>query len=199
MKKKDLEQVVTEVAKDSNIQYRDEMGVRIQAYRRFKQNVDYIPADCDTMIAMVDVELQKRKQGRPPKIATIEELDGAIMAYWQYIKDCAERGVALIPDVEGLASFMRISRETLNEWERSNYRGFSATIKEAKNAIASMNKQLAKQGKIPPIVFATDFNNNHGYTQKQEIQLAPPQDPLASVTDPEERRKRIEAAVIEED
>jgi hypothetical protein len=52
-----------------------------------------------------------------------------------------------------------------------------------KNQLAYCKKQLALKGKIPPIVFATDFNNNHGYTQKQEIAVSMP-DPMGQATDP---------------
>ncbi len=200
MKKEQLEKVVTEAAKRSDIQYRDEMGVRVQAYRRFKEDIDYLPIDADEMVTMLEFEKNNCKRlGRPPVFSCVEELQGAIEAFWDYLITANKNGNALIPDIEGLASFLGISRETLNEWERSNYRGFSSTIKATKNSIASCKKQLALKGKIPTIVFATDFNNNHGYTQKQDIQVTQLTDKLAPVTDPEERRKRIEAAVVEEE
>ena len=49
--------------------------------------------------------------------------------------------------------------------------GSADTIKRFKTNIAAYKKQLAFSGKIPPIVFATDFNNNHGYTQQQNIEI----------------------------
>lgn len=69
-------------------------------------------------------------------------------------------------------SFAGISRETLNNWETARPGAYSDTIKRLKTSIAAFKKQLAFAGKIPPIVFATDMNNNHGYTQAaQKIDL----------------------------
>ena len=88
-----------------------------------------------------------------------------------YISEKNAAGVALIPDVEGLALFLGVSRSTLYEWQNSRPGEYSDTIKRTLNAIAAAKKQLALMGKIPPLVFATDFNNNHGYTQQQNIEI----------------------------
>ena len=103
---------------------------------------------------------------------TVEEFREIAENYINYIKERALQGVRLIPDVEGFCSFAGISRDTLNDWERTRPGVYSDTIKILKNNIAAYKKQLAFNGEIPPIVFATDFNNNHGYTQAaQKIDL----------------------------
>ena len=71
------------------------------------------------------------------------------------------------------------------EWERNNTRGFTATIEQAKNDIAACKKQIGLQGKIPPLVLAMDFNNNHGYTQRQEV-VVTPNNPLGDAVSNEE-------------
>ena len=111
------------------------------------------------------------KGGRPPVYESVNDLQREIQNYWEYLANANREDVRLIPDVEGLASFLGVSRSTFNKWEDTNFQGFADTIKRTKNSIAAFKKQLALHGKIPPIVFATDFNNNHGYTQKQELQL----------------------------
>lgn len=190
MKKEQLEKVVKEVTKDSGNKYRDENGIRIQTYRRFKEDIDYLPIDPDEMVTMLEFEKNNCKRiGRPPVFSCIEELQGAIEAFWDYLIHANRNGNALIPDVEGLASFLGVSRDTLNEWERNNFQGFASTIKRAKNSIASCKKQLALKGRIPTIVFATDFNNNHGYTQKQEVVLTP-NNPLGEQLQPQELAER---------
>ena len=114
----------------------------------------------------------ERRGGRPRKIETVEELKAGIQKYINYIRDESAAGVHLIPDIEGLALFLGVSRSTLFEWQKARPGEFSDTLKSAFNAIAAVKKQLAMSGKIPPIVFATDFNNNHGYTQAaQKIDL----------------------------
>ena len=103
---------------------------------------------------------------------TVEEFTEVAEKYILYIKDRAAEGVRLVPDVEGFCSFAGISRETLNNWETARPGAYSDTIKRLKTSIAAFKKQLAFAGKIPPIVFATDMNNNHGYTQAaQKIDL----------------------------
>lgn len=156
--------------------YRDERGVRIQTYRRFKEDVDYEPINENEMSAIIGMIRNQnnttgRGRGQPRKYEDLEEFRGAIDAFWDYISDCNEKGVKLIPDIEGFCAYIGINRSTLNEWEKSRDYDYSAAIKNLKNQIAYCKKQLALNGKIPPIVFATDFNNNHGYVQKQEPQV----------------------------
>lgn len=167
---------------------RDENGVRKQSYKRFKPGRDYQETESDEMIALCDMmelgifkpeeidtetgERVRSKGGRPRKYETVEELQDGIRNYIEYIRTQAAAGVHLIPDVEGLALFLGVARSTLFEWQKSRPGEFSDTIKSAFTAIAAVKKQLALMGKIPPIVFATDFNNNHGYTQAaQKIDL----------------------------
>lgn len=165
---------------------RDENGVRKQSYKRFKEGRDYEPTDAETTAALCDAfltgflqteetpeggEVQNRG-GRPRKLETVEEFTEVAEKYILYIKDRAAEGVRLVPDVEGFCSFAGISRETLNNWETARPGVYSDTIKRLKTSIAAFKKQLAFAGKIPPIVFATDMNNNHGYTQAaQKIDL----------------------------
>lgn len=160
------------------VKTRDEKGVRILAYKRFEEGEDYIPVNTDEMVTMLEFEKHNfdrfiKSGGRPPVYETVSELQTEIKNYWDYLANANREDIRLIPDVEGLASFLGVSRETLNKWETVNYRGFADTIKMTKNTIAAFKKQLALHGKIPPIVFATDFNNNHGYVQKQEVTIEP--------------------------
>lgn len=164
---------------------RDAQGVRKQTYKRFKEGKDYTAAEsahtsalCDMMRAGIfgeeiteTGERVRHAGGRPRKIETVEELREGIERYIDHIQTNAAAGVSLIPDVEGLALFLGVSRSTLFEWQKSRAGEFSDTIKTTLNAIAAYKKQLALTGKIPPIVFATDFNNNHGYIQQHTLEL----------------------------
>lgn len=163
---------------------RDENGVRKQNYSRFKEGRDYEATDTEITTALCDAFLvgflqtdnpqgeEGKRTGRPRKLETVEEFEEVATNYINYIRDRASEGVRLIPDIEGFCAFAGICRETLNDWERSRPGAYSDTIKRLKNNIAAFKKQLAFSGKIPPIVFATDFNNNHGYTQAaQKIDL----------------------------
>lgn len=161
---------------------RDENGVRKQSYKRFKPGRDYEEIETAQAVALCDMMLdgfkrsvadaERGKGGRPRKLETVEEFREVAERYINYIKDRALDGVRLVPDIEGFCAFAGISRETLNNWETARTGAYSDTIKIFKNTIAAYKKQLAFNGEIPPIVFATDFNNNHGYTQAaQKIDL----------------------------
>lgn len=161
---------------------RDENGVRKQTYRRFKEGRDYKELSTEQAVALCDMmldgfrtgtkALEGRKRGNPKKLETVEEFVEVAEKYINYIRERSIDGVRLIPDVEGFCTFAGISRDTLNDWERTRPGTYSDTIKILKNNIATFKKQLAFNGEIPPIVFATDFNNNHGYTQAaQKIDL----------------------------
>lgn len=172
--------------------YRDERGVRIQSYRRFQEGRDYEALDDKDMVALMDNVLDNiqsyktaQKVGQPPKYETVDEFFSIVEQYFQYIRDANADDVKLIPDVEGLCAFMGISRETLHGWENARDKRYIDAIKMVKNQMAFCKKQLALKGKIPPIVFATDFNNNHGYTQKQEVVLTP-NTPLGDQFTPEQ-------------
>ncbi|MCM1217195.1 MAG: DNA-packaging protein [Lachnospiraceae bacterium] len=165
---------------------RDAAGVRKNEYRRFKAGEDYekqTPPEmavlCDMMKRGIFGEEEtpegvrvRHAGGRPWKYETVEQLQDGIEKYIDYIATQNAAGVALIPDVEGLALFLGVSRSTLYEWQNARPGEFSDTLKRAFNAIAAVKKQLALAGKIPPIVFATDFNNNHGYIQQSKIEVA---------------------------
>lgn len=113
-----------------------------------------------------------QRRGQPPKYPTISSFVDAINDYLEYINDTFNNtGVELIPDVEGLCAFIGISRDTLNEWERSRPPEYSDVIKAVKTQIAAYKKQLGMQGRIPAVVLAIDFNNNHGYLQQQTIDI----------------------------
>lgn len=165
---------------------RDAAGVRKNTYRRFKEGEDYEKQTAPEMATLCDMMKRgifgeeetaegvrvRHPGGRPRKYETVEQLQEGIEKYIDYIAVQNAAGVSLIPDVEGLALFLGISRSTLYEWQNARPGEFSDTIKRAINAIAAVKKQLALNGKIPPIVFATDFNNNHGYVQQQKIEVA---------------------------
>lgn len=191
------------VAKPKKNKYRDDKGVRIQKYRRFKPGRDYEEVEPDEMVTITNNIIENLRAvrkaaliGRPPKYENLEDFLDVVEGYMKYVQDANLDGMKLIPDIEGLCAYMNISRETLNTWERTRSARYSDAIKMVKNQIAYAKKQLALKGKIPPIVFATDFNNNHGYTQKQEVVLAP-KNPLGDEASPDEIRKRLASGDVE--
>jgi hypothetical protein len=175
---------------EKKISARDDRGVRQQSYKRFKEGKDYLPIQADETRAIIEVikkQFQPSTKSTRKKYESLSDFKEVILSYFDYIADSNEAGAKLIPDIEGFCCYAGICRDTLNDWEHTRQGEYSDTIKTLKNAIASFKKQLALKGKIPPIVFATDFNNNHGYTQKQEVTLSP----IKSQLEPSLTREQI--------
>jgi transcriptional regulator with XRE-family HTH domain len=174
---------------------RDETGARLPKYANYKEGKDYAAPDQNIMNAILaqskkSVERNRRRRTGPytrggKDYDTVEDLENEIIAYWDYLMEQNENGITLIPDVEGLAAFLGVTRNTLNNWENKNRNGFAETVAQAKNAIAAAKKQIGLRGYIPPLVLAMDFNNNHGYTQKQEVVITP-NNPLGDAKSNEE-------------
>ncbi len=165
---------------------RDAAGVRKNTYRRFKEGEDYEKQTAPEMAALCDMmkrgifgeeetengERVRHAGGRPRKYETVEQLQEGIERYIDYINTQNAAGVALIPDVEGLALFLGVCRDTIYEWITTRPGEFSDTLKRTLTGIAAVKKQLGYKSKIPPLVLALDFNNNHGYVQQQKIEVS---------------------------
>ena len=167
---------------------RDERGVRINNYKesmRGRQPIQNTEQQAPTVLLETfrksffeDIQtgdgetVERSRVGRPPKYPTVESFVDKVNEYITYINDTFNStGFELIPDIEGFCAFSGIDRSTLFDWETSRPPEYSNAIKQLKNAIAAYKKQLAMRGKIPPVVFAIDMNNNHGYIQQQTIDI----------------------------
>lgn len=180
---------------------RDERGVKIQKYDQYKEGKDYLKSTGDEMEAMYQMAKNNMKRQKEWRVRagrtgiryeTVEDLEKGIMDYWDYLIEANAKEIALLPDVEGMCAFLGITRRTMLEWERNDVRGFASTIEQAKNDIAACKKQIGLHGKIPPIIMAMDFNNNHGYTQRQEV-VVTPNNPLGDAVSNEELLARYDA------
>lgn len=182
---------------------RDPQGARLQKYSQFEEEIDYKKISQGEMAGILDIAVQTFDDISQQRIdtralfQTPEQLAGAIKMYFQYIIDRNLEGQGLIPDIEGLCAFIRIPRGKLMRWNRENYKGFSDVIEQALNNIAAAKKQLAQRGYIPAVVFAIDFNNNHGYVQRQEtrVEIA---NPLGEMINPDEIAARLPNIAVTE-
>ena len=152
---------------------RDGRGARLQKYKRFKEGQDYERMEIPPMLEMLalakaNVEDFTRK-GHGAKYESILDFQNAAQDYFDYLADCVEDQIFLIPDIEGFCVFIGISRYTLFHWRQNRGETWADAIQTICNQIAAVKKQLALTGKIPPMVFAIDFNNNHGYIQQQKV------------------------------
>ena len=112
------------------------------------------------------------RTGRPRKYPEPQDIVNIFNEYITYIENTLKnKGLELIPDLEGFCTFAGISRETFFEWERSRGPVFSDLLKQIRTFIASYKKQKASRGEIPALVFTVDLNNNHGYIQQQKVEI----------------------------
>lgn len=93
------------------------------------------------------------------------------------------------PTVKGFCNSLRISRNTLFEWKRGNYRASThqAIVLEAYDTLEEMWENYMQNGKINPVSGIFLGKNNFGYADKQEYVLTPNQG----------RQEAIDAATLE--
>ena len=95
------------------------------------------------------------------EIQTADDLQLIFIDYIEHLRDQTEKGIEIIPDIEGFCSFAGISRRKYRELEGK--KDFSSLISRISTSIAANQKQLGMRGIIPPLVLAMNFNNNFGY------------------------------------
>ena len=81
------------------------------------------------------------------------------------------------PTVSGLCNAFKISRMTLLDWKRGNYRAdtHQAIILEAYALMENLWEDYMQNGKINPVSGIFLGKNNYGYADKQEYVLTPNQ------------------------
>lgn len=127
------------------------------------------------MVGMVYLNRTRNRGSKETKFSCGAELAGAIDAYWIMMFDLAEHNHTNMPDVESLADFLGVTRDTLMRWRRGEDNlEFIDPLNIAFNEIAHVKKQFAMQGRVNGLVYLSDMQNNHGYLSNQksaEVQL----------------------------
>lgn len=127
------------------------------------------------MIGLVYLNRTRNRGAKEKSFSSGAELAGAIDAYWCLLFDLAEHNHTNMPDVEGLADFLGVTRDTLLRWRRGEDNlEFVDPLNVAFNEIAQIKKQFAMQGRVNGLVYLSDMQNNHGYLSNQknaEVQL----------------------------
>ena len=103
----------------------------------------------------------------------------------------------LIPDIESLCSYLKITRKTMSEY-RKRGEEWERSIDLVKDAVLTVKKQLVNSGRISPVLFIFDSCNNHyGYRSVNQIQLVTEQADRQDA--PQLDTKQINTALIEQD
>jgi hypothetical protein len=95
------------------------------------------------------------------------------MAYFDHVAKVnagREAEKAMIPDIESWATFLGLTRQSIFRYEKRSPE-WNDTIQLFKNAIAAYKKQMGMHYKIPPMVLAFDFCNNHQYCNTSEFKM----------------------------
>ena len=94
-----------------------------------------------------------------------------------FFKTCAE--TQQLATVEKMCLALSWSRQHVFELEQGNRPGFSLDtrdiLKKAKNLIASMDAELAQEGKIQPVVYMFRAKNYYGMKDQQDVVVTPNQ------------------------
>ncbi len=94
-----------------------------------------------------------------------------------FFKTCAE--TQQLATVEKMCLALSWSRQHVFELEAGNRPGFSLDtrdiLKKAKNLIASMDAELAQEGKIQPVVYMFRAKNYYGMKDQQDVVVTPNQ------------------------
>lgn len=107
-----------------------------------------------------------------PRYDDPEVLAKTINAWEEEVIARIQKGEEIIPDAEGMCSYLGISMATLKAWRRGDMGDAFRNIAEVElNRIAAVKNQLALKGAIPPIIWATQMNNVHGYTQAKNVEI----------------------------
>lgn len=158
---------------------RDGKGVRkMGAYAKKYSKVDSEPGEMADLSALLEVSIEQigsRVRGRPPVYENTEEGLQAFLeatkGYFEYIRDAnSVNEEKLIPDVEGWAIFIGVTRQTVLSYAKRGD-AWNEAIEYIKDSILSAKKQLAFRFKIPPVVYLNDASNNHGYLNTSEFKI----------------------------
>lgn len=138
-----------------------------------------LPLEKDDLTAILDLAVvSMRKHGGHPSNYPndrmgLDAFTERCSQYFEYVQKVnANEGLErkLIPDVENMAVFLGITRQTLNAYERRGGQ-WAECIGYYKNVIVALKKQLALNFKIPPVLAVFDLCNNHGYSNTSEFKV----------------------------
>ena len=150
----------------------------LQQYKTHK-SAKCLPMETDDTTAILDMIIDKstERMGRPCQYDKgkkgLEEFIQNTLSYFEYVNAVnsnPDMERKLIPDIESWAVYLGITRNTILNYESRGNEWYEV-IQFYKNCIASTKKQLALNFKIPPMIMAFDFTNNHGYCNTNEFKL----------------------------
>jgi hypothetical protein len=125
----------------------------------------------------------------PIDIADPKQVEQRINEYFQY---CFENDRK--PNVKGLGNWLGVSRETLNNWKRGDYRNNTHCdlIKKVWDIFEELWLDYMQNGKVNPASGIFLGKNLFGYKDVQDVVITP-NNPLGQNADPATIQKQIAA------
>lgn len=119
----------------------------------------------------------------PIDISDINQVQGRIDWYFDH---CAADDMK--PSVSGLCLALGINRDTLYSWSNGETRKstHSEPVKRARAILEALWEDYMLNGKINPVAGIFLGKNNFGYTDKQELEIAPKNPMTDGLHTPEE-------------
>lgn len=144
--------------------------------KQYKRRFEVKEINPDDLGAILDVGLASLKGQRakyPETQDGLQLFQDTTIEYFEYIQRCNDEGREhnLIPDVEGLCSYLGITRQTLLTYEKQRSEEWRDFIQKAKTLITSCKKQLIFRQKIPAVVGIFDLCNNSNYFNSSEFRI----------------------------
>lgn len=157
----------------------DKLQARMTSSLRNKKRGECEPIKTGDMTASLNLIIESvvKYHGRqckyPPTSKGLDDFVQKSIDFFDYCNEVnadPELEKKLIPDVESWALYLGTTRTTIFEYEKRGGE-WSEAIAFFKNAIGSAKKQMALNGKIPPVLYIFDSTNNHGYVNAAEFKM----------------------------
>ena len=92
-----------------------------------------------------------------------------------FFSECAR--TQQVPNIEKMSNAIGYHRNTLLDWESGHNNGFSPftkdIIRQAKQILASIDAELAQEGKSQPVVYMFRAKNFYGMRDQQDVVVTP--------------------------
>ncbi len=178
------------------------MGKRQPSYREVAEQLEGDELQAILAVGMRGLAKTARKGPAALFPRTPEGLDAfkresyAYLQYVQEVNSSAQEGgrLHLIPDIESWSAYMGITRETIRRYEATRGEEWAQVIQQIKGIITACKKQLALQGRLPPVLAIFDLTNNSGYVNSSEFRLSPQTQPEARQISAEEWEHVLDTA-----
>lgn len=173
---------------------RDEKGNLIVSRRQSGlSNPSGVGNEIGEIMAITKQVLENPQMNYPNDDVGFEAFRTNTISYLNYVQQVNASGnldKQIIPDIEGWANFIGLTRRKINYMQKTRSEKWADLIDQMKNGISACKKQLALNGQISPVMAIFDLTNNHDYVNSNEFKI--------NKTDDVEKRQALSVTEIKE-